>query len=138
MRNFHSQWFGIWSGLWQDEQLGPLQHSARDDPLATELDSFQVMSVVDRIRTAIWIRLVGPGLSLSLKLAAPRAGYTQATMKLSMEAIPECHWNMVEVEVETRSYFADLYFFILQHDLHRWDFSRDRGRQEFTECLYWA
>jgi hypothetical protein len=88
---------------WQDKQLGPSQQSVPDSLLATELDRFQVMSVEDGYLTSIWLRLIGPGLSLNINLAAPES---------------ECHRDIIEIEVKTRSYFADILMFTQQHGLH--------------------
>lgn len=123
---------------WQDEQLGPLQQSVRSDPLAADLDRIQVMSVMDGVRMAIWLRLIGPGLSLNLELAAPEAGSTEGVVELSMKKIPENHRDMVEIEVMTHSYFGDLYSFVRQHGLHRWGFCQDSDHHELFQCLSWA
>jgi hypothetical protein len=123
---------------WQDKQLGPSQQSVRDSPLATELDRFQVMSVEDGYLTSIWLRLIGPGLCLNIKLAAPESDYVGNSLKISVEAIPECHRDIIEIEVKTRSYFAGLLVFNQQHGLHWWDFSQVQSGQKFTACLFWA
>jgi hypothetical protein len=123
---------------WQDNQLGTSQQSVRDSLLATELDRFQVMSVEDGYLTSVWLRLIGPGLSLNIKLAAPESDYVGNSLKISVEAIPECHRDIIEIEVKTRSYFADLLMFTQQHGLHWWDFSQVQSGQKFTACLFWA
>lgn len=123
-------------GEWQEKYLGPIQQMVRDYPLAAELDRIQVIE--DGKTAAVWFRLIGPGISLNLELAAPDCGFVEAEMMLSMKEIPECNRDMVEIDVKTCSYFADLYVFIRQHGLHRWEFPRTHGRQRSNECLIWA
>ena len=110
--------------------------------MSTELDRIQVWTVRDGCITSIWLRLIGPGLSLNVELAAPRSGWERNSVKLSMDAIPEHYRDIIEIGFRTRGYFAgyfaDFFAFLQQHDLHWWDFSHlDVGRRS-TECLLWA
>lgn len=73
---------------WQDKHLHPRQQSVRDLPTDTELDRFQVLAVEDGCITSIWLRLIEPGLSLNVKLAAPWSGWNGNSIQLSMDAIP--------------------------------------------------
>ena len=123
---------------WQDKHLHPCQQSVRDLPMATELDRIQVLTVGDGCITSIWLRLIGPGLSLNIELAVPESGWRRNSIQLSMDAIPEHHRDIIEIEVQTRSYFADLFVFIQQHNLHWWDFSQVDVDQTFAECFLWA
>jgi hypothetical protein len=124
--------------IWQDEHLHPRQQSVRHLPMATELDRIHVLMVGDGRVTSIWLRLIGPGLSLNVELAAPGFGCNGNSMQLSIDAIPEHHRDIIEIEVQTHGYFADLFVFIQQHNLHWWDFSRVGVDQRLTECLLWA
>ena len=123
---------------WQDEHLQPCLQSVRDRPMATELDRIQVWTVRDGCITSIWLRLIGPGLSLNVELAAPRSGGEENSVKLSMDAIPEHYSDIIEIGFRTRGYFADFFAFIQQHNLHWWDFSQVDVDQRSTECLLWA
>lgn len=123
---------------WQDKHLHPCQQSARDLPMATELDRIQVLTVTDGCITSVWLRLIGPGLSLNVELAAPGPGWNRISIQLSMDAIPEHHSDIIEIAVQTRGYFADFFAFIQQHNLHWWDFSRVDVDQMFAECFLWA
>jgi hypothetical protein len=106
--------------------------------MATELDRIQVLMVEGGCITSIWLRLIGPGLSLNIELAAPESGWNRTSIQLSTDAIPEHHRDIIEIEVQTRGYFADLFVFIQQHDLHWWDFSRIDVDQRLAGCLLWA
>ena len=110
--------------------------------MATELDRIQVLTDGDRCITSVWLRLIGPGLSLNVELAAPRSGGEENSVKLSMDAIPEHYRDIIEIGFRTRGYFAgyfaDFFAFIQQHNLHWWDFSQVDVDQLSTECLLWA
>ena len=127
---------------WQDKNLHPCQQSVRDRPMATELDRIQVLTDGDTCITSVWLRLIGPGLSLNVELAAPRSGGEENSVKLSMDAIPEHYRDIIEIGFRTRGYFADyfadFFAFIQQHNLHWWDFSQLDVDQRSTECLLWA
>ena len=127
---------------WQYKHLQPCLQSVRDRPMATELDRIQVLRAGDECITSIWLRLIGPGLSLNVELAAPRSGWERNSVKLSMNAIPEHYLDVTEIGFRTRDYFAvyfaDFFAFIQQHNLHWWDFSQVDVDQRSTECLLWA
>jgi hypothetical protein len=123
---------------WQNEHLRPRQQSVQDFLMATELDRIRVLTVGEERITSIWLRLIGPGLSLNVELTASESGRKRNLIQLSMDAIPEHHHDIIEIEVQTRSYFADLFVFIRQHNLHCWDFSRVDVDQTFAECFLWA
>ena len=118
--------------------FGPLEQLAEYGPLSTELDRILVTWFEDGKMAEIWFRLIGPGFSLNLKLGIPGPGFREADIKFSTENTPERHHDMIEIDVKTCSYFADLYVFIRQHGLHRWDFSRHHSGERFTGCLSWA
>lgn len=121
-----------------ERNSGPLEQLAEHDPLATELDRILVTSSGNRRMAELWFRLIGPGFSLNLELGIPDPGFREAEIKFSTENIPERHDEMIEIDVKSCSYFADLYVFIRQHGLHRWDFSRHHSGERFTGCLSWA
>jgi hypothetical protein len=123
---------------WQDKHLHPCRQSVRGHPMATELDRIQVLKIGDGRITSFWLRLIGPGLSLNVELAAPESGWKRNSVKLSMDAIPEHYRDIIEIGFWTRGYFADYFAFIQQHNLHWWDFSQVDVDQRFNECLLWA
>lgn len=110
--------------------------------MANELDRIQVLTDGDGYITSVWLRLIGPGLSLNVELAAPRSGWERNSVKLSMDAIPEHYRDIIEIGFRTRDYFADcfadFFAFIQQHNLHWWDFSQVDVDQRSTECLLWT
>jgi hypothetical protein len=123
---------------WQDEHLGPLPQILKDYPLATQLDMIQVLSIEARSCVGIWFRLIGPGLSLNLELLPPEPGLAEAHIRVSMEAIPSCYRDILEIKVKACSCFADLYMFARHRGLHRWDFARAHVDEQLTECQSWA
>lgn len=123
---------------WQDEHLHPCQQSVRDLPMATELERIQVLTIGNGCITSIWLRLIGPGLSLNSELAAPGSNWERNSVQLSIGAIPEHYRDIIEIGFRTRGYFADFFAFIQQHNLHWWDFSQVDVDQRFNECLLWA
>jgi hypothetical protein len=133
-----AQSFFTEAGKWRDKHLHPCQQSVRDLPMATELDRIQVLTVGDGCIVSIWLRLIGPGHSLNIELAAPESGRKRNSIQLSMDAIPEHHRDIIEIEVQTRGYFADLFVLIQQHNLHWWDFSRIDVDQRLAGCPLWA
>ena len=102
------------------------------------LDRIQVLSVKDGKRTAIWFRLIGPGRSLNLELAAPQSDLGRSVMRISLKPIPERYRDLIEIEVRTRCCFGDLYVFIKHCGFHRWTFSQTSSGQTANECLSWA
>ena len=62
----------------QKQHLGSPGRHAKDSPLTNRI---QVMSVKDGKRTAIWFRLIGPGRSLNLELAAPQYNLYRSVMR---------------------------------------------------------
>lgn len=122
----------------QKQHVGSPWRHAEDSPLTTMLDRIQVISVKDGKRTAIWFRLIGPGRSLNLELAAPRSSLYRSVMRISMKPIPELYRDLIEVEARTRCCFGDLYDFIKQYGFHRWTFPQQCSGQTADECLSWA
>jgi hypothetical protein len=121
-----------------ERNFGPLEQFAEYGPLATELDRILVTRFENGRTAEIWFRLIGPGFSLNLELGIPTPGFREADIKFSTDNTPERHRDIIEIDVKTCSYFADLYFFIRQHGLHRWDFSRHHSGEWITGCLSWA